>query len=153
MIDWDQFSSRNTAAGLPKRLICCERVTVRGPGPPSLTNVHSQQPYGARSRELSQHRNLFKGSFRLLCKNNSVRGNQLYYLSCFVTVSLVFQKLLVSLVKTPLFKRTVSILNPRLFGGLMLDEAVHFWAAPSLSSELDLHKRYILIPEFSKKPE
>merc|ERR1711966_44040 len=85
-----------------EKLLNERRVTARTPGPPSLTNIHSRQPQVVRSRELSQNLNLFKGSFRLLGAIFFVRGNHLYYFSYFATFSNLLQKLLVSLVKTPI---------------------------------------------------
>ena len=104
------------------------RVTVRTPSPSSLTTyILDNRTYVSQSPQkvvqgslgrmegkdththttvMSQKPEIvpksFKGIFRLFCTQLFVRGNHLYYLSYFATFSLLFQKLLVSLVKTPI---------------------------------------------------
>ena len=68
------------------------------------TTVRSQKPV------IAPKCNLFKGSFRLLGTHYFLRGNHLYYFSYFAIFSLLFQKLLAVLVKTPQVLRIVSIL-------------------------------------------
>ena len=78
------------------------RLSVRTAHPSPLTKISSWHPKGVRRSFFDKKLNLFKVSFRLYGIKHQIDGNHLYYFSYFATFSLLFQKLLGSLVKTPI---------------------------------------------------
>ena len=69
---------------------------------PPLTKINSRHPKRVRRLFLDEKLNIFKASFRLCNIKHQIDGNHFYYFLYFAIFSLSFQKLLGSLVKTPI---------------------------------------------------
>ena len=78
------------------------RLSAWTTDPPPLTKISSWHPKKVRRLLLDEKLDLFKASFRVYGIKHQLDGSDLYYFSYFATFSLLFQKLLVSLVKTPI---------------------------------------------------
>ena len=76
------------------------RLSVQTAHPPPLTKINSWHLKGVRRLFFDEKLNLFKANFRLYGIKLQIDGNHHYYFSYFATFSLLFQKLLGSLVNT-----------------------------------------------------
>ena len=96
---------RRPGQGRVRRLLLrrprkCTWLSIRTAHPPPLTKMSSRHPKGVRGLFFDEKLNLFKANFRLYGIKLQIDGNHHYYFSYFATFSLLFQKLLGSLVNT-----------------------------------------------------